>query len=123
MTLSPMTENPREAGAKPPFPQESLEYPGLESEMTPRPDYGEASYQGHGRPQGKVALITGGDSGIGRGPARPLAPGGGAGRGAGVRAGGRRCPDLLSERGLRCRGDGTGRTRGGPEGGTGARRH
>ena len=66
MTSSPTTENPREAGAKPPFPQESLEYPGLESEMTPRPDFGEASYQGHGRLQGKVALITGADSGIGR---------------------------------------------------------
>lgn len=66
MTASSTTENPREAGAKPPFPQESLPHPGLESEMTPRPDYGEASYRGHGRLQGRVALITGGDSGIGR---------------------------------------------------------
>jgi NAD(P)-dependent dehydrogenase (short-subunit alcohol dehydrogenase family) len=60
------TENPREAGAKPPFPQEGLEYPGLELEMTPRPDFGEHSYQGHNRLQGKAALITGADSGIGR---------------------------------------------------------
>jgi NAD(P)-dependent dehydrogenase (short-subunit alcohol dehydrogenase family) len=66
ITQKTTTENPREAGAAPPFPQESLEYPGLESEMTPRPDYGEASYQGDGRLQGRVALITGGDSGIGR---------------------------------------------------------
>jgi hypothetical protein len=66
MTSSPRTKNPREAEAKPPFPQESLEYPGLESEMTPRPDYGEESYQGYGRLQGRAALITGGDSGIGR---------------------------------------------------------
>ena len=66
MTSTPTTENPREAEAKPHFPQESLEYPGLESEMTPRPDYGEESYQGHGRLQGKGALITGGNSGIGR---------------------------------------------------------
>jgi NAD(P)-dependent dehydrogenase (short-subunit alcohol dehydrogenase family) len=66
MTSSPAIENPKEAGAKPPFSQESLEYPGLESDMTPRPEFGEESYQGHNRLQGKVALITGADSGIGR---------------------------------------------------------
>jgi NAD(P)-dependent dehydrogenase (short-subunit alcohol dehydrogenase family) len=59
-------QDPKEQGAKPPFPQESIPYPGLESQMTPQPDFGEASYVGHGRLAGKAALITGGDSGIGR---------------------------------------------------------
>ena len=59
-------QDPKEQGAKPPFPQENLPYPGLESQMTPAPDFGEESYTGHGRLQGKAALITGGDSGIGR---------------------------------------------------------
>ena len=40
--------------------------PGLEQEMEPRPDYGEQSYRGSGRLEGKTAVITGGDSGIGR---------------------------------------------------------
>ena len=40
--------------------------PGLETEMRRKPDYGEASYKGHGRLEGRAALITGGDSGIGR---------------------------------------------------------
>ncbi|MFL5760069.1 MAG: SDR family oxidoreductase [Thermomicrobiales bacterium] len=59
-------QDPKETGPKPPFPQDHLDYPGLESEMTPAPDFGEASYQGFGRLAGKAALITGGDSGIGR---------------------------------------------------------
>ncbi|MDP9363652.1 MAG: SDR family oxidoreductase [Chloroflexota bacterium] len=63
---SQAAQDPKETGPKPPFPQESIEYPGLESEMTPAPDFGEATYRGHGRLQGKAALITGGDSGIGR---------------------------------------------------------
>ena len=60
------TESPIEQGPKPPFPEQEQQQPGLESEMDPRPDYGEESYRGFGRLQGRGALITGGDSGIGR---------------------------------------------------------
>jgi len=51
---------------KPPFPRQKQPYPGLASKMDPVPDHGEESYQGTGRLTGKRALITGGDSGIGR---------------------------------------------------------
>lgn len=51
---------------KPPFPAQKQPWPGLASRMSPRPDHGESSYRGSGRLQGKRALITGGDSGIGR---------------------------------------------------------
>lgn len=57
--------DPRE-GPKPPFPGQRQPEPGLTSEMTPRPDHGEDSYVGTGRLQGRKALVTGGDSGIGR---------------------------------------------------------
>ncbi|MCS2163345.1 SDR family oxidoreductase [Scandinavium sp. H11S7] len=50
----------------PPFKEQPQEAPGLASEMTPQPDHGETSYVGTGRLAGKKALITGGDSGIGR---------------------------------------------------------
>ena len=59
-------EDPRKAGPKPPFDQERQEYPGAEAEMGPQADHGEQSYRGTGKLQGRAALITGGDSGIGR---------------------------------------------------------
>lgn len=62
-----MTTDPREAGPRPPFPgDQRQEKPGLTSKMTPAPDHGEESYVGKGLLTGQVALITGGDSGIGR---------------------------------------------------------
>jgi NAD(P)-dependent dehydrogenase (short-subunit alcohol dehydrogenase family) len=48
------------------FPQQHQEQPGLTDRTEPRPDHGEETYRGSGRLQGKRALISGGDSGIGR---------------------------------------------------------
>ena len=50
----------------PPFKGQSQPWPGLVSQMDPRPDHGETSYKGSGRLAGRKALITGGDSGMGR---------------------------------------------------------
>jgi len=58
--------NPVTAYPKPPFSKQSQPWPGLQSKMNPRPDCGERSYRGTGRLAGRRALITGGDSGIGR---------------------------------------------------------
>jgi NAD(P)-dependent dehydrogenase (short-subunit alcohol dehydrogenase family) len=58
--------NPVDAYPKPPFPAQQQPWPGLASKMSPRPDHGETSYRGSGRLRGRKALITGGDSGIGR---------------------------------------------------------
>jgi NAD(P)-dependent dehydrogenase (short-subunit alcohol dehydrogenase family) len=59
--VNPLTKYP-----KPPFPSQSQPWPGLVSKMTPKPDHGETSYKGSGRLAGRKALITGGDSGMGR---------------------------------------------------------
>ncbi len=59
-------QDPREAGPKPPFPKQSISRPGHEAEMPVTADHGETSYVGSGRLTGRCALITGGDSGIGR---------------------------------------------------------
>jgi NAD(P)-dependent dehydrogenase (short-subunit alcohol dehydrogenase family) len=48
------------------LPEQEIEHPGLESDMGLAPDYGESTYKGSGRLEGRRALITGGDSGIGR---------------------------------------------------------
>lgn len=48
------------------FDPQQQDPPGLTGEMKPRPDHGEKSYRGSGRLEGQRALITGGDSGIGR---------------------------------------------------------
>jgi NAD(P)-dependent dehydrogenase (short-subunit alcohol dehydrogenase family) len=59
-------QDPRTQYPRPPFPRQPQAEPGLAGRMTPRPDHGEDSYVGHGRLKGRRALITGGDSGIGR---------------------------------------------------------
>lgn len=64
--MSNQSQNPKKAGPQPPFPKQEQEQVGLESQMEPKPDYGEESYRGSGKLEGKAALITGGDSGIGR---------------------------------------------------------
>lgn len=59
-------QDPRTRYPKPPFKSQSQPWPGLASKMEPRPDYGEKTYKGSGRLLGRKALITGGDSGMGR---------------------------------------------------------
>ena len=65
-------QNPVTKYPKPPFAKQSQPWPGLASKMDPRPDHGEKSYHGSGRLAGRKALITGGDSGMGRAAAIAL---------------------------------------------------
>ncbi|MFC3198045.1 SDR family oxidoreductase [Parapedobacter deserti] len=57
---------PYEKHPQPPFPEQKQDYPGTEALMQPQADHGEQSYKGSGRLTGKKAIITGGDSGIGK---------------------------------------------------------
>jgi NAD(P)-dependent dehydrogenase (short-subunit alcohol dehydrogenase family) len=59
-------DDPTKKYPKPPYKRQSQPWPGLACKMEPRPDHGETSYKGSGRLKGRRALITGGDSGMGR---------------------------------------------------------
>ena len=59
-------QDPTSKYPKPPFKGQLQTWPGLAGQMDPRPDHGETSYKGSGRLNGRKALITGGDSGMGR---------------------------------------------------------
>ena len=59
-------ENPIAKYPQPPFKKQEQPWPGLAAKMDPKPDHGEESYRGSGRLAGRKALITGGDSGMGR---------------------------------------------------------
>lgn len=59
-------QDPKEKHPKPPYPEQDQEVPGTEKEMEPKVDHGEETYRGTGKLEGRNAIITGGDSGIGR---------------------------------------------------------
>jgi len=65
MSHEPIAD-PRQQGPHPPFPEQVQEPPGVEAEMQPQADHGQDGYRGLGRLTDRVALVTGGDSGIGR---------------------------------------------------------
>jgi NAD(P)-dependent dehydrogenase (short-subunit alcohol dehydrogenase family) len=63
---STQLQDPRKLHPVPPFPKQPQQMPGLARKMEPVPDHGEESYHGSGKLEGRKALVTGGDSGIGR---------------------------------------------------------
>jgi NAD(P)-dependent dehydrogenase (short-subunit alcohol dehydrogenase family) len=62
----PGLRDPQTKYRREPFPEQHQPWPALASRMNPRPDHGETSYKGSGKLAGRKALLTGGDSGIGR---------------------------------------------------------
>lgn len=66
MTDRMKLQDPRTQYPRPPFPEQPQPAPGIASSMQPKPDHGESSYTGAGKLTNRKALITGGDSGIGR---------------------------------------------------------
>ena len=66
MTTTERQQDPKSQYPEPPFPEQEQEPPGTEAELEPKADHGEQSYRGAGRLTDRVALITGGDSGIGK---------------------------------------------------------
>ncbi|WP_045393253.1 SDR family oxidoreductase [Falsirhodobacter sp. alg1] len=66
MTDTPRLQDPRTLYPQPPFPRQPQPAPGKVTAMDPLPDHGEDSYRGSGKLVGRRAMITGGDSGIGR---------------------------------------------------------
>src|SRR3954468_6331895 len=59
-------QDPTKQYPQPKFRRQTQNAPGLAKEMKPKPDHGETTYRGFGRLPGRKALVTGGDSGIGR---------------------------------------------------------
>lgn len=60
------SKNPKTKYPQPPFPKQRQQFPGIEARMSPQADHGQESYIGSGKLKGKTAIITGGDSGIGK---------------------------------------------------------
>jgi hypothetical protein len=65
MATTTEKKDPRKDAPKPPFDEPRQQPPGSEQAMKTKPDHGEESYKGTGKLNGRKALITGGDSGIG----------------------------------------------------------
>lgn len=73
MTTTERHQDPKAQYPEPPFPKQQQEPPGTEDELEPKADHGEETYRGSGRLTDRVALITGGDSGIGKAVAIAMA--------------------------------------------------